>query len=108
MRRTNRLAATVTAVAVLGGTVGSVAALGTGTAAAANKPFRILLIAASSTSYLKTNVQTETLLAKAAVTVANRSGGVHGHKVVLSTANTNSSPTTAVTKLESALSGATK
>src|SRR6185437_15249141 len=106
--RRNRLACTVTAAAVLGGSLASVAAIGTETAGAASTPFRILLIAASSTSYLKTNVQTETLLAKAAVTVANKSGGVNGHKVVLTTANTNSSPTTAVTKLQSALHGSTK
>ena len=40
------------------------------------------MLAATTTTYLKTNSQTETLLAKAAVTVVNKTGGVNGHKVV--------------------------
>ncbi|HEY1732850.1 MAG TPA: ABC transporter substrate-binding protein, partial [Acidimicrobiales bacterium] len=91
-----------------GATLGSGVAIGVSTAGASSTPFRVLLIAASSTAGLKTNVQTETLLAKAGVTVVNKSGGVNGHKVVLETANTNSSATTAVTKLKSAMNGSTK
>jgi branched-chain amino acid transport system substrate-binding protein len=107
-RRRNRWACAAAAVAVTGATLGSGVAVGVSTAGASSTPFRVLLIAASSTTYLKTNVQTETLLAKAAVTVVNKSGGVNGHKVVLQTANTNSAATTAVTKLESAENGSTK
>jgi len=77
-------------------------------AGASGKPYRILLLAPLSTSYLKTNAATEALMAKAAVTVENKKGGVDGHKIKLTIVNTGGTPTTAVTKLEAALSAKTK
>lgn len=77
-------------------------------AGASGKPYRILLLAPLSTTYLKTNAATESLMAQAAVTVENKKGGVDGHRIKLTIVNTGGSPTTAVTKLEAALQSKNK
>jgi branched-chain amino acid transport system substrate-binding protein len=83
-------------------------AVGSTVAGASKTPFRILMLEPASTSYQKTSVQTVNLMAKSGVTVINRSGGVDGHRVVLTVVNDGATPTTAVTKLESALASANK
>ena len=91
-----------TAAAAAGMAMAVVAGTGIGTTAAgaSSTPFRILLMASLTTPYVKTNAQTEVVLSKAAVTVINKSGGVNGHKVVLTIVNDGGKPTTAVTNLE--------
>ena len=93
-------------VILVGTAVGAVA--GGSVAVASKSPYRILMLVPASTSYQKTSVQTIDLMARAGATVVNKSGGVDGHKVVLTVVNDGATPTTAVTKLESALASANK
>src|SRR6185437_7007603 len=105
--RTSRLTAAVTASATLAlSAVGGLVA--SSSAGAATSPFRVVIVAALTTQYLKTNAQTEVLLTRAAATVINKSGGVAGHKVTVTAVNTNGNPTTAVTKLQAVLGSSTK
>lgn len=107
--RWTRVGAAFAAAAVTATACGTAGVAGAASKAQGGSPFRILLLVPQSTTYLKTNAQTESLMAKAAATVVNKSGGAgHGHKVVLTIVNTGGSPTTAVTKLEAALSSTKK
>ncbi|WP_181780292.1 ABC transporter substrate-binding protein [Pseudonocardia pini] len=72
------------------------------------EPLRILLLAPISAPALANNATTEINAAKAAVEVINKNGGVLGRPIELDVQDEANSPTTAVTKLNTALSGDAK
>ena len=81
---------------------------GSSSAATVADPLRILLIAPTSSATLANNATTAVNAAKAAVDTINKNGGVLGHPVQLTVVDDAATPTTAVTKLQSALSGSDK
>jgi branched-chain amino acid transport system substrate-binding protein len=80
----------------------------TDSAATAGEPLRILLLAPLSTPALANNATNQINAAKAAVEVVNKNGGVLGRPVELDVQDEANSPTTAVTKLNTALAADAK
>ena len=76
---------------------------GSGTSGVA--PLRIALLAALSDPTLQLGAVSQENAAKAAIAAVNASGGVLGHPVQLQVLDEAGDPTTAATKLDSALSG---
>ena len=109
--RVTRFAAIATAsvVAVATVVIGGGGSSFTGTSAGASAtPFRMMIDAPISSAALAANATTAVNAAKAAVKVINKSGGVLGHKIVLTVSDDGGSPTTAVTKLEAAINSGNK
>src|SRR5579871_6797236 len=90
-----------------GGTTGATTG-GTSGGATSATPLRILEEAPLSFAPLQPNAQTAVAAAKAAVSYVNAHGGVLGHPVELTVVDDAGNPTTAVTKLESALNSGSK
>jgi branched-chain amino acid transport system substrate-binding protein len=96
------------AVAALGATASGCGSSGGTSSSTAAQPLRILLEAPISSSVLGPNAQTAVNAAKAALAVVNKAGGVLGHPVQLTVVDDAGDPTTAVTKLQSALASSDK
>ena len=90
-----------------GGTTGATTG-GTSGGATSATPLRILEEAPLSFAPLQPNAQTAVAAAKAAVSYVNSHGGVLGHPVELTVVDDAGNPTTAVTKLESAINSGSK
>ncbi|MCW2494490.1 ABC transporter substrate-binding protein [Jatrophihabitans sp.] len=123
MRVSGRTAAiglmTVVSVSILaacsssgsGGGGGSTTSGGSGTSASGSSggaPVHIAILAPVSAPALAEAASDQINAAKAAAAVVNKAGGVLGHQVVIDVLDEAGSATTAVTKLNSALSGGNK
>ncbi|HZQ83464.1 MAG TPA: ABC transporter substrate-binding protein [Acidimicrobiales bacterium] len=96
---------TTPTTAPAGGTAAGGTAAGGATSAT---PLRLLEEAPLSFAPLQPNAQTAVAAAKAAVSYVNSHGGVLGHPVELTVVDDAGNPTTAVTKLESAINSGSK
>jgi branched-chain amino acid transport system substrate-binding protein len=99
---------TLVAVAALGATASGCGSSSGNSGSTAAQPLRILLLAPISSSVLGPNAQTAVNAAKAAEAVVNKAGGVLGHPIQLTIEDDAGDPTTAVTKLQSALASSDK
>ncbi|MCW2494463.1 ABC transporter substrate-binding protein [Jatrophihabitans sp.] len=90
-----------------GGTSTSASSSGT-SGKTSSTPLRILILAATSVPAEAAAQGENVVAAKTAIAQVNAAGGVLGHPVELQVADEGGNPTTAVTKLNSALSGGSK
>lgn len=105
MRRVVIALATATALAV---TAACGSSSGDGGPGSGGDPLRLLLLAPTSAPALANNATNEINAAKAAVATVNRNGGVLGRPIELDVQDEANSATTAVTKLNAALTGTSK
>jgi branched-chain amino acid transport system substrate-binding protein len=117
VRHTSRWVIASAAIAAIGLVAGCSSSSGSssggssagGSSGAASTPVQVLVSASvSATGTLGQNAKTTVAAVKGAASVLNAKGGINGHQINITVVDDQGTPTVAVSKLQSALSGSSK